>query len=90
MEVHVGKCYSNNLECGLCDAEFKDLESLELHLRTCEMYECSECYLKLRDISEMKKHAVIDHESDIIIQHLKIDLDNLCEVIPKSYQLSQL
>lgn len=48
---------SKHFECGLCDAKFEDLDSLELHLRTCEMYECSECYLKLRDLSDMKKHA---------------------------------
>ena len=38
MEVHVGKCYSNNFECGLCDAKFEYVDPLELHLRTCEMY----------------------------------------------------
>ena len=54
MEVHVGKCYSNNFDCGLCDAKFEDLSSLELHLRTCEMYECPKCYLKLRDLSKIK------------------------------------
>ena len=47
MEVHVGKCYSNNFECGFCDVKFEDLDSLELHLRTCEMYECSKCYLSI-------------------------------------------
>ena len=47
LEVHVGKCYSDNSECGFCDTKFEDLDSLELHLRTCEMYECSKCYLKL-------------------------------------------
>ena len=56
MEVHIGKCYSNNFECGFCDAKFEDIDSLELHLRTCEMYECSECYLKLKDLSEKTCH----------------------------------
>ena len=90
MEVHVGRFYSYNFECGFCDVKFEDLDSLELHLRTCEMYECSECYLKLRDLSNMKKHAIEDHEYCKLIQHLKIDLENLSEVVIKSYQVSQL
>ena len=32
MEVHIGKCYTDNLECGFCDSKFKDLSDLELHL----------------------------------------------------------
>ena len=68
----------------------EDHDSLELHLRTCEMYECSECYLKLKDLSKMKKHAIEDHDDCLIIQHIKIDLENLSEVIIKSYQVSQL
>ena len=54
------------------------------------MHECSECYLKLRDLSKIKKHAIDDHEDCKIIQHLKIDLENLSEVVIKSYQVSQL
>ena len=48
MEVHVGKCNTDNFECGLCDSKFKDLDTLELHLRTCEIYECAEFYEKSR------------------------------------------
>ena len=90
MEVHIGKCYPNNLECGFCDEKFIDLVSLELHLRTCEVYECSECYIKIRNISEIKRHAVEDHEDCDVIHHLKINLENLSEVIYKSYHLKDL
>jgi hypothetical protein len=40
MEVHLGKEHSANFECGLCEVEAKDLENLEMHLFTCEIYEC--------------------------------------------------
>ena len=94
MEVHIGKCFSNNFECGLCDAKFEDLTSLELHLRTCEIYECSECYQKIKTITDMKKHFVDNHAScdkgSDVIQHLKIDLERLSEVIIKSYFISEL
>ena len=91
MEVHIGKCFSDNLECGLCDTKFDDKDNLELHLRTCEVYECSECYLKDRNLNDMKKHVLEDHEEFTdTIQHMKIDLENLTKVIIKSYKLSEL
>ena len=90
MEVHIGKCYPNNFECGFCDEKFNDLASLELHLRTCVVYECSDCYIKIRNLSEIKKHVIEDHEDCDIIHHLKINLENLSEVIPKIYHFKDL
>ena len=56
MEVHIGKCFSDNFEYGICGKKFNDtyIDTLELHLRTCEVYECSECYLKERNLTDMK------------------------------------
>ena len=91
MEVHIGKCFSDNFECGFCDKKFNDIDTLELHLRTCEVYECSECYLKERNLTDMKKHVVEDHEDYCdTIQHMKIDLENMSKVLIKSYYLSEL
>ena len=90
MEVHIGKCFTDNFECGLCDAKFDDLYTLEIHLRTCEVYECFECALKERNLSDLKKHIVEDHEDCDTIHHMKIDLENLTKVIIKSYKLSEL
>ena len=90
MEVHIGKCFTDNFECGLCDAKFDDLYTLEIHLRTCEVYECFECALKERNLSDLKKHVVEDHEDCDTIHHMKIDLENLTKVIIKSYKLSEL
>ena len=46
MEIYLGKCRSENFECGLCDKRFQELDKLELHLFTCEVNECCECYKK--------------------------------------------
>ena len=43
MEVHVGKCRTENFECGLCQYTCETLEGLELHLASCEVYECENC-----------------------------------------------
>ena len=40
MEVHIGKCKLNNFECGLFERKIDSLPALELHLKTCEIYEC--------------------------------------------------
>ena len=38
MEVHAGKAHTDNLECGLCENNFENIENLNLHLQTCEIY----------------------------------------------------
>ena len=43
MEVQAGKCQTDNFECGLCEYTGNTLENLELHLVSCEIYECEEC-----------------------------------------------
>ena len=77
MEVHIGKCYTDNLECGFCDSKFKDLSDLELHLRTCEVYECTNCWKKGKHLHEIKKHVMEDHENCKTINHIKIDLEDV-------------
>ena len=38
MEVHNGKCCYDHIEFGLCECRFDNLEMLELHLTTCEVF----------------------------------------------------
>ena len=74
MEVHAGKAHSSNFECGLCDFKAKDLENLETHISTCEIYECSICYFRVTQMCEIKTHMIEKHESDnVLIQHGKQD-----------------
>ena len=64
IEVHVGWCRQNNFECGLCGVSFCEKEDLEIHLRTCEMYECESypCWLRCKNLSDMKKHIEEKHD----------------------------
>ena len=41
---------------------FESLENLELHLKTCEKYECEECEFTSKQISGIKKH-ILETES---------------------------
>ena len=38
IEVHISKCRKEEFECGLCEENFQDEISLEVHLRSCEIY----------------------------------------------------
>ena len=77
MEVHVGKHHGGKTECGLCNFEAKDLEALNMHLSTCQIYVCDECYYRTIHIHEIKEHLEKLHTSphDSII-HGKVNLKN--------------
>ena len=91
MDVHIGKCgFGIDYECGFCDVTIEDLSHLELHLRTCEVYECSECFIRRKSLCEMKEHIRKEHEDCKKLTHLKINLENESDVIFKSYSLSEL
>ena len=91
MDVHNGKCsFGTKYECGFCDVTLEDISHLEIHLRTCEVYECTECFIRRKSLSEMKEHIVKEHENCKKLTHLKINLENENYVIFKSYSISEL
>ena len=77
MEVHVGKHHGEKIDCGLCNFEAKDLEALNMHLSTCEIYVCDDCCYRSIHIHEIKEHLEKSHTSpyDTII-HGKVNLKN--------------
>ena len=87
MEVHLGRAHSENLECGLCEFQVGNLEKLDLHLFTCEIYQCGNCDLKEKCTTELKKHSKIEHYymNQAHIKHLKMDRNNFIEVSCKDY-----
>ena len=86
MEVHVGKVHSEMFECGLCDSVFNDLDGLELHLCTCEVYKC-QCCAKFKTLAQIKAHIEEKHEAESMIrmQHQKLNRNNQEEVSSQSY-----
>ena len=87
IEVHVGKCREKNFECGLCGDEFLVKEDVDLHLKTCEIYECSSCWLRGKNRSEMKKHIREKHDNSTKLNHLKMEKE---EVNSISYNLKDI
>ena len=90
MEVHIGKWRTKDVECGLCEAKFFELESLEVHLKTCEVYDCGLCLNREKNISYMKKHIKDYHKQEGSMRHTKMDRNNVCDISSRNYSLSDL
>ena len=91
MEVHTGKLHSGCFECGLCEYKAKDMENLEIHLSTCEIYECDNCYFRVTKISDIKAHMEVKHAlHDTKIIHGKIDRKNEQEIDSSEHWSSEL
>ena len=80
MEVHIGKCCYTYCECSLCEYRPESLENLELHLVTCEIYECNECFIRVKHLSEIKEHIQTEHDKGKYLNHLKLDRKNASKV----------
>ena len=91
MEIHYRKTHSDQLECGLCDNAFSDLESLELHLFTCECYLCKKCDTNFKTLSNIKNHISEQHEGKSTrIFHIKQDRKNKEELSYVCHQSQDL
>ena len=44
------------IECGLCETTAKELECLEIQLKTCDTYECVNCEKESKKISDIRRH----------------------------------
>ena len=62
MYIHFGKQHSKPIECGLCQFKAKNSENLDIHLQTCEIYECRACEHVTTQIAGMKTHIKESNE----------------------------
>ena len=77
IEVHHGKCHTDEFECGLCEFKAGNSENLNTHLSTCEIYECENCFFRVKLLSEMEDHMDEKHAlENLHIIHGKIDRKN--------------
>ena len=78
----MGNCLTDNFECGLCERSFENIDSLETHLNTFEVYRCRRCYNKETNISSIKTHAERKHPGlqATLIDHLKMNRNDRNEV----------
>ena len=62
MEVHNAKTHGEKAECGNCNYEAKNLNDLETHLSTCELYECTPCDRRIPLFTNIKEHFLTLHK----------------------------
>ena len=88
MEVHIGKDHSENHDCGLCGFEAQTWEKLDIHLNTCEVYQCGGCEKIFNTIKDVKKHIEEMQYSDgwHYVYHLKLERNNQNEVSERQYR----
>ena len=55
IQVHQGRQHEDGFTCGLCDFKADSIETLNLHLKTCESYECYRCNVRVYTISDIKE-----------------------------------
>ena len=91
LQIHNGMHHSKPVECGLCDFQAKDFDNLNLHIKTCEIYECNECEHVSNNISSIKKHMKSNNDCSIgTIHHVKISRYSDNEADQKEYEQHEL
>ena len=59
--------------CGLCEWRCDNLENLETHLKSCEVYECEKCDERFSLLKDVKIHIENEHGKETSLIHLKIN-----------------
>ena len=78
MKMHIKRNHSEIITCGMCDFEAKDIEILDTHTFTCEMYKCNdmECGKSFLILNDLKSHMNSEHHGLSAISHFKRHLSN--------------
>ena len=77
--ISINNClvWPHKYECGLCDFEATNLENLEIHLVTCEIYQCDNCKTKFKSIKDIKEHIEEKYSRRYeYVHHLKLHRNN--------------
>ena len=83
---------------GLCDLEAGSLDNLEIHLNTCEVFQCdwdkNKCKQRFKTLPDIKKHFVEEHNKNCkeygYLEHLKLDRNDSNEVSEKGYRSDRI
>ena len=93
MKVHVKKLHSETIECGLCDYEAGNLEIIETHLFTCEVFDCYYCNMRFKNLDTVKQHIKTEHTDfkyEWDLSHLKLDTNSYTEVCIRYYKIDDV
>ena len=76
----------------MCGCITKDLEDLETHLLTCEIYRCKLCQNVFKNMTDLKEHFLQDHASETYrpTEHIKTNRKDKEQFDIKSYYFEYL
>ena len=74
----------------MCEYEAKSLENLDMHLFTCEHFQCNWCEVKTKHSKEIKTHVETVHDNECCIQHIKMSRNIENEVSIKLYNSDEI
>ena len=60
----------------LCDIEEQNIENLDIHTFTCEIYRCNFCQQVFKTISDIKTHMNKDHNGNGSLRHFYCERGN--------------
>ena len=69
MKMHFKRLHSETISCGMCDYQAPDLEKLDIHTFTCELYKCEKCDERLHSFSDIKMHIEKEHKGYSSLRH---------------------
>ena len=76
MKMHVKRNHSEIISCGMCNFEANQIETLDTHTFTCEMYKCNVCKLPFLHLHTLKSHMKNEHYGSGCLSHFKRQLIN--------------
>ena len=69
MGMHFKRLHCETISCGLCDFQAANLEILDTHTFTCEMFRCESCKEKSFSLSDIKTHIDKEHNGSSSLRH---------------------
>ena len=71
MKMHFKRLHCENISCGMCDFIAKDVDTLDIHNSTCEMYKCNciDCGKTYTVLGDIKEHLEKEHNKSGSINH---------------------
>ena len=62
MKMHIKRLHCEKISCGICDLEFEDIETLDVHTFACERFKFNWCKKIFNKVLDIKDHAKKEHK----------------------------
>ena len=67
--MYFQRLHCENVSCGICSLDMKDIESLDTHSSNCERFKCSWCDKSFDNVIDIKSHSRKEHKGKNYLYH---------------------